>query len=119
MKLSTLKGTVRTEGDKHHLLCTGAVWAWEKSKAVVRHSVLQADSTYAVLTHGEAHADIQVEDCPSVRFEHLHTGRVGAPQHDQHAGMSLSLLLQLSQVWAACPEDAEKERIFCATVSSS
>jgi len=39
---------------------TGAVWVWDKSKAVVRSSVLQADSTYVVLTHGDAHADIQV-----------------------------------------------------------
>ena len=36
------------------------MWAWDKSKAVVRHSVLQADSTYVLLTHGEAHADVQV-----------------------------------------------------------
>ncbi len=36
------------------------MWAWDKSKAVVRNSVLQADSTYVVLTHGEAHADVQV-----------------------------------------------------------
>lgn len=34
---------------------------WDKGKAMVRHSVLQADSTYVVLTHGEAHADIQVQ----------------------------------------------------------
>ena len=37
----------------------------------MRHSVLQADSTYVVLTHGEAHADIQVLSHSPVRFEQL------------------------------------------------
>ena len=41
-------------------LPAGAIWAWDKTKAVVRDSTLQACSTYVVLTHGEAQADIQV-----------------------------------------------------------
>ncbi len=41
-------------------LTAGAMWAWDKSKAMVRSSILQASSTYVVLTHGEAQVDIQV-----------------------------------------------------------
>lgn len=33
---------------------------WDKSTAWVRSSQLQADATWVVLSHGEAHADIQV-----------------------------------------------------------
>lgn len=58
------KGGVRLScqsTDTAYSLLTGAVWVWDKSKAVVRSSVLQADCTYVVLTHGDAHADIQVQ----------------------------------------------------------
>ena len=69
-------------------LVTGAVWAWDKSKAVVRSSVLQADSTYVVLTHGDAHADIQVQSDFIQAVAHaLHLISSGAEEQSQIQGL--------------------------------